>query len=76
MYYLRPQGERLRAAARQLRQDKQSRDSRRGVCICFSSHQPRAKKFPEHSQPVERYGMYRKDLDVEGSGSVTSSKSI
>jgi hypothetical protein len=30
------------------------------------------KKPPEHSRPVERCGKYEKDLETEGSGSITS----
>jgi hypothetical protein len=45
------------------------------VCVRYSSHQPRVKKLPEQSQSVERCGRYRKDQDVEGPGSITSSMS-
>jgi hypothetical protein len=34
------------------------------------------KKLPEHSRPLERWGTYEKDLDTEGSGSITSSGNI
>jgi hypothetical protein len=33
------------------------------------------KKLPEHSQSVELFVMFGKDLDIEGSGSITSSES-
>jgi hypothetical protein len=34
------------------------------------------KRLPEHSRPLKQGGKYKKDLDTEGSGSITSSERI
>jgi hypothetical protein len=45
------------------------------VCVLVTPLPAKLKKLPE-SQSVERCGRFRKDLDVEDSGSVTSFASI
>jgi hypothetical protein len=34
------------------------------------------KKLPEHFRPLEQWRKYKKDLDIEGSGNITSSECI
>jgi hypothetical protein len=46
------------------------------VCVSVNPIGAKLKELPEHSQSVEWCGRFRKDLDVEGSGSIMSFKSI
>jgi hypothetical protein len=39
------------------------------VCVSVTHPTSQVKKFLEHSQLVERCGRFRKDLEVEASGS-------
>jgi hypothetical protein len=46
------------------------------VCVSVTPPPAKLKKLPEHSQSVERCGKSGKDLEVEGSGSITSFEGI
>jgi hypothetical protein len=46
------------------------------VCVSVTPLPAKVKKLPEHSQSVELYGKFMKNLDVEGSGSIMSFNSI
>jgi hypothetical protein len=45
------------------------------VCLSVTPLPAKLKKLPEYSQSVEGSGRFKKDLDVEGSGSITSFES-
>jgi hypothetical protein len=43
------------------------------ICVSVTPPTSQLKKLTEHSQLLERCGRLGRDLDVEGSGSITSS---